>query len=477
MAKNLGQVAGLFIGSTPPENTALIWYDSASSAHKVYNVGLEAWTVLDQTVITPVTYGELVSRAGTTGLTQGEWFKVTDRNDYLALAITSTKIQYADTSGALVIDDLGSNIQYHVTSGNLLIDDVVGVYNTTTGKLEFSFQEATPAMTSGEDDIDFVLAVCKRGANKTLRKFRLSKFLNSDAANAIQWNEGMFLNFGAKLRTFFDTPEGIVSYDEYQRFIREENARLEQLSQNTINAITTIGQNIDEATAPAQIYNKALPTAPTGGAPSDIIQGDTLTTIINKIQRWVNKLKTSIGIAVGPNFTPSTLDNPVVNGNDSVQSALGKLQKNATDLREDVEELQDHKVDFNDMASGMFAFISLNNDDEVVGKGGCTYQMSEPDSSLQQAGARVKLPALSETDRVPGSGLPITVHVTNYDWLGSGGQTTWLSVIPENSHVYIEGEAPTWPEEVGEATFVFIPKYSRMGYTHYYGIVIEKSWT
>ncbi|MFR9166604.1 MAG: hypothetical protein ACLVKO_10460 [Dysgonomonas sp.] len=37
--KNLGQVAGVHIGSIPPENTILIWYDNTPSqnCHKVYD--------------------------------------------------------------------------------------------------------------------------------------------------------------------------------------------------------------------------------------------------------------------------------------------------------------------------------------------------------------------------------------------------------------------------------------------------------
>lgn len=48
--KNLGQVAGVHIGSAPPENTVLIWYDNTPSqnCHKVYDAAKKTWVILDQ---------------------------------------------------------------------------------------------------------------------------------------------------------------------------------------------------------------------------------------------------------------------------------------------------------------------------------------------------------------------------------------------------------------------------------------------
>ena len=51
--KNLGQVAGVHIGSIPPENTILIWYDNTPSqnCHKVYDTAKKTWVILDQKII------------------------------------------------------------------------------------------------------------------------------------------------------------------------------------------------------------------------------------------------------------------------------------------------------------------------------------------------------------------------------------------------------------------------------------------
>ena len=327
MSKNIGQVAGLFIGTTAPANTTLIWYDSASRVHKVYNTSLGAWTVLDQQSITSITYSGLVNRAATTGLTQGQWFKITDRSNALALAITSTKVQYADNSGALIINDLGTNIQYHITSGNLLIDDISGVYNTSTGKLVFSFEEGDPIMDINTTNVDYIMGISKRGNTRSLKKWKFSKLLSSNANNDISWTSGFFLNFGEKLRSFFDVQGGVVSKEAFDNFQQTQQQTIQQIAQNEQLAIQQIANTIAQATDAVQIYNKQLPTAPTAGVAADIVQGDSLQTIVNKIQRWITTFKVATGIKVAPSFAPAA-NVGAINNTDTVDNALRKVQKN-----------------------------------------------------------------------------------------------------------------------------------------------------
>ena len=212
-SKNLGQVEGLYIGSSAPANTALIWYDTSSHVHKVYDTTLSAWKVLDQNTITAITYSALVSRAGGQGLTQGQWFKITDRSNVLALAITSTKVQYVNNNGVPVVDDLGTNVSYNITTENLVIDDVAGVYNASTNKLVFSFSETTPVLNTGDTNVDYVYGLQKRGNTRTQRKFRLSSFLSTVTGNDISWNGGFFLNFYNKLKSYFNTTGGVATHE------------------------------------------------------------------------------------------------------------------------------------------------------------------------------------------------------------------------------------------------------------------------
>ena len=128
-SQNIGQIAGLWIGTSAPTNTTLIWFDStpAIRCHKVYNQAVGAWVVLDQSTISAITYSELKMLAKSAGLTQGSWYKITDTGNILALAITTTKVQYADVNSNFVIDDLAASATYVVSSNNLLIDDINGV--------------------------------------------------------------------------------------------------------------------------------------------------------------------------------------------------------------------------------------------------------------------------------------------------------------------------------------------------------------
>lgn len=328
-SKNLGQVAGLYIGTSAPTNKALIWYDTSSNVHKTFDVGLNAWTVLQPQIITPITYSALVSRASGQGLTQGQWFKITDRSNALALAITATKVQYVNNNGVPVVDDLGTHVMYNVTSENLIIDDVTGVYDATTNKLTFSFSETTPVMNTGDSDVDYVLGEQKRGNTKTLRKFRLSSLLSAVTGNDISWNGGFFLNFYNKLRSYFDTDGGVASHSALESYKTLNNQAIENMTQTTQQAVQTVGQNINQATSNAQIYSKQLPIAPTDGTPVNIAQGDTLSNIIVKIQRWINKFKKADGIAMPANYAAPTNPSPV-NNNDNVSTAIGKLSKYAT---------------------------------------------------------------------------------------------------------------------------------------------------
>lgn len=328
-SKNLGQVAGLYIGTSAPTNKALIWYDTSSNVHKTFDVGLNAWTVLQPQTITSITYSALVSRASGQGLTQGQWFKITDRSNALALAITATKVQYVNNNGVPVVDDLGTHVMYNVTSENLIIDDVTGVYDATTNKLTFSFSETTPVMNTGDSDVDYVLGEQKRGNNKTLRKFRLSSLLSAVTGNDISWNGGFFLNFYNKLKSYFDTTGGVASHAALEEYKTLNNQAIEDMTQTAQDAIQTVGQNINQATASAQIYGKQLPIAPTDGVTADIAQGDTLSGIVVKIHRWINKFKKADGIAMPANYAPASNASPV-NNNDNVSSAIGKLSKYAT---------------------------------------------------------------------------------------------------------------------------------------------------
>lgn len=321
--KNLGQVSGVHIGSTPPSNTILIWYDSTPSQlrHKVYDPTLKQWVVLDQNIISAITYSELTNMAKNSGLSVGEYFQITDRSNALALAITSTKVQYCDALGNILIDDLGTNIQYHVTSSNLQIDDVVGVFDETNRKLVFQFNEQTPDFTAD----DYVLGKVQRNNIWSLAKYKLSSFLSKVTGNSITWNGGFFFSFSDALKNVLDKAGGVVSKTTYDRDKEQLTTSINNVGKENQNIIQNAHDELTEATKPDSFYGTKLPSISTGGEATDIAKGDTLLNIVSKIQGYINKFKYATGIRISQNFT-DRVSPQYVNNNDTVDSAIRKIQ-------------------------------------------------------------------------------------------------------------------------------------------------------
>jgi len=334
--KNLGQVSGVYIGSTPPDNTILIWYDNTPSqmVHKVYDINLSQWVVLDKNTISTTTYSELANIATSVGLSVGAWFKISDKANAFALAITSTKVQYTDSLGNLLIDDLGSNIQYHVTSSNLLIDDVSGVFDAVNKKLVFQFNEQSPDYTAD----DYILGKVKRNNIWSLVKYKLSSFLSKVTGNSITWNGGFFFNFSDAIKNVLDKSGGVVAKDTYDKDQKALSTSINNVGKENQTIISNANTAISDATTPTTIYNKILPNdLVTGGATVDTSKGDSLFTIISKIQRWINQFKWATGINISSNFSTSATKTPV-NNNDTVESAISKLKKYA-DLHENSDNI------------------------------------------------------------------------------------------------------------------------------------------
>lgn len=321
--KNLGQVSGVHIGNTPPSNIVLIWYDNTPSQkrHKVYDPTLQQWVVLDQNIISAITYSELVNMAKNTGLSVGEWFQITDRSNALALAVTSTKVQYSDVIGNILIDDLGTNIQYHVTSSNLSIDDVVGVFDEVNKKLVFQFNEYTPDYTAD----DYVLGKVRRNNIWSLAKYKLSSFLSKVTGNSITWNGGFFFSFSNELKNVLDKKGGVVSKDTYDNDKTQLETSINNVGKENQNIIQNAQKKLTDATSDEAIYGKKLPSITTAGEAIDVAKGDTLLNIVAKFQCWVNKFKYATGIRVSTDFADAKTGQ-YINNNDTVDSALRKLQ-------------------------------------------------------------------------------------------------------------------------------------------------------
>ena len=321
--KNLGQVAGLFIGLSAPENTTLIWYDSTPNqqCHKVYDVAKKTWIALDPQIVAQTTYSELVNNAKKNGLAIGKFYKITDKSNTLAIAIASTKVQYVDSIGNLLIDDLGTNVQYHVSSDNLLIDDLGGVWNKTTNKLIFQFSDLTP-----NNSTDYLLGKARSGNKWVLAKFAISKFLSNVSGNSLTWNNGLFFNFKHAIASILDKEGGVISKEVYDKNLSSIKSSLSSISKENQTIIQNANTAIQNGTSDNVIFGKKnTKDIDTAEAPGDVIKGDTLFTIVSKFQRWINRLKYATGIQLSRSFADAKKQQ-YINNNDTVESALGKVQ-------------------------------------------------------------------------------------------------------------------------------------------------------
>lgn len=322
--KNLGQVAGVAVQNTPPTNIALIWYDNTPSqmCHKVYDTAKKQWVIIDQKIISLITYSEIENLARQSGLPLGKFYQITDRNNTLAVAIASTKVLYADALGNILIDDLGTNIQYHVSSSNLQIDDISGTFNETNSKLVFTFDEL-----ENDIDNDYILGKTKRNNIWRLFKFKLQNLISSEQGNAISWNKGLFLNVSKIVYDLMDKVGGFVSFETFNKTIETQNTAINNVGKENQNIIQNANKAIADSTSENAIYEKALPKElETGGEPTDIMKGNTLIQCLSKLQRYINKFKYATGIRLSKDFSSSTASGKV-NNNDTVETAIAKLSK------------------------------------------------------------------------------------------------------------------------------------------------------
>ena len=321
--KNLGQVSGIFIGTSSPKNTSIIWYDNTPSqkCHKVYDPVINDWKALSPDIVSNTTYSELVVNANKNGLSIGKHYVITDKSNILAIAITSTKVQYHDSLGNILIDDLGTNIQYHVSSGNLLIDDINGVFDVDKNKLIFQFQEQEKG-----DSTDYLFGKIKVGTKWILSKFSFQSLISKENDNSVSWNNGIFFSFKNTISKILDKSGGVVSYDTYNSKIGVIDKNIENVSKENQTIIENTESLVDKKTTDVVIFNKKLQNKiDITTTPGDVIIGDTLYTIISKFQRWINKFKYATGISLSRNFTDAK-SQQYINNNDTVESALGKIQ-------------------------------------------------------------------------------------------------------------------------------------------------------
>ncbi len=319
--KNLGQVAGVSLSNTAPTNTALIWYDTTPNqmCHKVYDTNLGQWVVINNSILATTTYSELQNQATSTGLSLGKFYIITDKGNVVATTISPTKIQYTDTQGNIVIDDLGSLQQYHVPSSNLRIDGLEGDFDDTTKTLTFNFTETA---ATGEDY--FLGKKVLSNGLFSLFKMKLKNLISTSAENAITWvGDGFFFNFSQALQNMANKAGGVVTYEEFLASQGRQDNSITVLNTTVARLPGTITQTVNNAVTDAMINGKRILNMSPYNTQTALAVNDTFTTAWNKIQGWFNTLRYATGSTLY-NYSAPTSGSAPANG-DTVQTAIGKL--------------------------------------------------------------------------------------------------------------------------------------------------------
>ena len=323
--QNLGQIGAIFIGSNPPTNTKLIWYDTNDKVHKVYNTNTGVWMrIISIQAVGNTTISNLHNMANSHELQPGAFYYLTDVGT-LCIAITKTKIWYVDALNNYVVNDLVASQQYYINSDNLLIDGSTGVWNTQTGKLEFSFNNITSG-TDLQSDNDYIVIRRNNGMVWNWIKAKLSGFVSAVSGNSISWNKGFYFNFVSAVNSVMNKIGGVVGYDKYNEDKDNFNHSISVLSELNNDILLAAKSYTDNKTNDESIYGKHLSQECTLlDNPPDIPGvGVSLKDIIDILVSWVNILQSANRIIIGNGFSANGRSGNI-NFSDSVKIAIEKL--------------------------------------------------------------------------------------------------------------------------------------------------------
>ena len=318
--KNLGPVAGIYVGTTPPANTLLIWYDNnpGINCHKIYDPSISGWIILNNEIIGSTTRTALVTIASTTGLSLGNFYQLTDVGNTLALSITSTKIQYVDSANNLVVDDLVSTKRYYVASENFKYDNIPATFSESTKQLNFVHAD----FSTVKGGSDFIYGVSYQGGVWRLAKFLLTSLVSTTTGNSISWSgSGLFLNFNTLFNAKKNVTGGFTAKETFDSHVSAVNSSIGSLAESVeslATSIETIGED-------DYILNASLTSNPSiSTSPADATTGDSIFDVIGKFQSWINKFKRATGILLSSDFVKSS---PIsLQPSETIDSAFRKVQ-------------------------------------------------------------------------------------------------------------------------------------------------------
>lgn len=328
---DVGTVAGISIGTTPPSNPAIIWYDTTDKLHKNYDASLGQWIPMSQAIVSEIgDFNDLINKANLPGgLPIAAFYNVLKRDadaqwNTMVWVVGQTRIQYVDKLNNIIVEDLagqGTTTQY-VASTNYFFDNIVATFDQKTSKLNYTFQQLTdnPAL----EDVLYGMRVINN--IPTLVKRTVKSLLSNSSKNSLGFVNGLYFDFSAAMNGVIVSEQtGDTQVPGYKQY-KADYVAIEK-------AFADVGKIINDwhNGSSAMIFGAKLievnPVTATVAAPQDLTTQDDLKTALNKIQGWYNRLKLSTGMSLSPAYAPAANKARYPQAGDTVEQAIGILQK------------------------------------------------------------------------------------------------------------------------------------------------------
>lgn len=334
---NVGTVAGISIGTTPPSNPAIIWYDTTDKLHKSYDASLGQWVLMSQAIVTQINdFNDLINKANLPGgLPIAAFYNVLKRDsdpfwNTMVWVVGQTRIQYVDKQNNIIVEDLagqGTTTQY-VASTNYFFDNIVATFDQKTSQLNFDFQQLAdnPALA----DVLYGMRVVND--NPTLVKRTVKSLLSTSPKNSLGFVNGLFFDFGAAMSGIIVSEQAndtqVVGYKQYTA----DYAAMDKTFQEVQRIINDWQNGSQTMIFSAKLTNVA-PVDATIANPQDLTTADDLMTALNKIQGWYNRLKLATGMSLSSAYKADPATKGVMPaGGDPVEKAIALLHQAILDV-------------------------------------------------------------------------------------------------------------------------------------------------
>lgn len=328
---DVGTVAGISIGTTPPSNPAIIWYDTTDKLHKNYDASLGQWIPMSQAIVSEIgDFNDLINKANLPGgLPIAAFYNVLKRDadaqwNTMVWVVGQTRIQYVDKLNNIIVEDLagqGTTTQY-VASTNYFFDNIVATFDQKTSKLNYTFQQLTdnPALA----DVLYGMRVINN--IPTLVKRTVKSLLSNSSKNSLGFVNGLYFDFSAAMNGVIVSEQaGDTQVPGYKQY-KADYAAIEKAFED-VSKIINDWQNRSQQMIFGAKLIEVNPVTATVATPQDLTTQDDLKTALNKIQGWYNRLKLATGMSLSPAYAPAANKARYPQAGDTVEQAIGILQK------------------------------------------------------------------------------------------------------------------------------------------------------